>query len=121
MNNGIRLARRIDKFPEYVFSKLAKEVKQIEEKTGRKVLNFGPGTPDVAPSQKYINKLSEFIKEKNAHLYPGYGAIPELSEALINWYRKRFDVQLEKDELLPLLGAKDGISHLPLALLDEGD
>ena len=69
----------------------------------------------------YLDKLNQFIREKDAHLYPSFGANPEFQNTLINWYKKRFKVDLKKAELLPLLGAKDGVSHLPLALLDEGD
>lgn len=118
MING---AKRLNLFSEYVFSKLAKTVKEIELHSKRKVLNFGPGNPDVAPSLLYIDKLNEFIRDKNAHLYPGYGANDEFAQALILWYQKRFSVDFKKTELLPLLGAKDGISHLPLVLLNEGD
>ena len=114
-------SKRLDKFPEYVFSKLAKTVKGIELTSGRKVLNFGPGTPDVRPSKIYLDKLKEFIDEPNSHLYPGYGAIPEFESALVDWYKKRFGVKLNKDEVFPLLGAKDGVSHIPLALCDTGD
>ncbi len=117
----IKTAKRLDAFPEYIFSKLAKVVTEVEKESGRKVLSFGAGTPDVRPSKKYIEKLVEFVQASDAHLYPGYGAIKELSDALMHWYQQRFNVVLEKDELLPLLGAKDGISHLPLALFDEGD
>lgn len=114
-------ATRLSKFPEYVFSKLAKITKETELASKRKVLNFGPGTPDVRPSQVYIDKLKDFVDEPNSHLYPGYGAIPELEEALTKYYVKRFGVALSKDELSPLLGAKDGVSHIALALCDQGD
>jgi len=117
----IKKAKRLDLFSEYIFASLSKKKSEIEKKTKRKVLDFGPGTPDIKPSSVYINKLIEFISENDAHLYPGYGAIREFSDALIWWYKKRFNVSINKDELLPLLGAKDGISHLPLALLDIGD
>lgn len=117
----MKLAYRIDLFTEYVFSKLGKKIKEVESKSKRKVLNFGPGDPDVIPSILYIDKLNEFIRDRGAHLYPGFGANKEFSQALISWYKKRFNVDLKKDELLPLLGAIDGISHLPMALLDEGD
>ncbi|MBI2025870.1 MAG: aminotransferase class I/II-fold pyridoxal phosphate-dependent enzyme, partial [Candidatus Levybacteria bacterium] len=116
----IKQAKRLDLFSEYIFANLARKKSEIEKKTKRKVLNFGPGTPDIKPSNLYIKKLGEFINEDNAHIYPGYGAIKEFSDALIWWYKKRFNVSIDKDELLPLLGAKDGISHLPLALLDNG-
>lgn len=114
-------AKRLNSFPEYIFSRLAKTVVDIEKESKRKVLSFGAGTPDVKPSNQYIEKFTEFIRDNDAHLYPGYGAIPELSNAFTEWYRKRFGVSLNRDEILPLLGAKDGISRLPLALLDEGD
>ena len=114
-------AKRLDKFPEYVFSKLAKVVKEIELSSKRKVLNFGPGTPDVRPSQVYLNKLKDFIDESNSHLYPGYGATPYFEKSLIQYYKNRFGVALSKEELLPLLGAKDGVSHIALALCNPGD
>ncbi len=117
----IHTAKRLDAFPEYIFSRLAKEVAKVEKEAGRKVLNLGLGTPDVYPSSEYIKKFVQLIQEENAYWYPGYKAIPEFSDALITWYKQRFEVTIESDELLPLLGAKDGISHLPLALLDEGD
>ncbi|MBI2032617.1 MAG: aminotransferase class I/II-fold pyridoxal phosphate-dependent enzyme [Candidatus Levybacteria bacterium] len=116
-----KTSKRLDRISEYVFSSLGKKVSEIENQTRRKVLNFGPGSPDIKPSKLYIDKFSEFIRDADAHLYPGYNAIDGFAEALINWYKKRFGVLLKSNELLPLLGAKDGISHLPLALLDEGD
>lgn len=117
----IPTAKRLHTFPEYVFSRLAKTVAEVENESKRKVLSFGPGTPDVKPSNHYIEKLNEFFRADDAHLYPGYGASKEFSRALIQWYKKRFHVDLAEEELFPLLGAKDGISHLPLALLDERD
>src|SRR3989344_1661139 len=79
------------------------------------------GTPDVRPSQEYTKKLAELVQAHDAHLYPGYGASKEFSEALISWYKTRFSVQLSADEVFPLLGAKDATGHIPLALLDAGD
>ena len=114
-------AKRLDAFPEYIFSRLNKVVAEVEKESGRKVLNFGQGSPDIPPSKRYVEKLDEFFRAKDAHLYPGYGAIPEFKKALSAWYKKRFDVDIADDEILPLLGAKDGVSHLPLALGDEGD
>lgn len=121
MMSKIRTAKRLNNFDEYVFSKLGNKVKEIELISKRKVLNFGPGNPDFPPDKLYLDKFCEFINEENAHLYPSFGAIEEFSNALINWYQKRFNVTLEKSELFPTLGAKDGVAHLPLALLDEGD
>lgn len=116
-----KMATRLEKFPEYVFSRLARAVIEAEQKSKRKVLNFGPGSPDVKPSDVYMNKLSEFIRQQDSHLYPGYGGIKEFTDAIVKWYKDRFGVDLSSDEVLPLLGAKDGVSHLPLALVDQVD
>ncbi len=119
--NQLKISKRINSFPEYVFSRLSKAVAEVEQETNRKVLNLGPGSPDVRPSEIFLDKFAQYIKEPSSHLYLGYQAIPELRDALKQWYKKRFNVVLETDELLPLLGAKDGVSHLPLVLLDEND
>ena len=114
-------AKRLEQFPEYVHARLAKEVAEVERTSGRKVLNFGIGSPDVPPSTRYLDELSELIREADAHLYPGYGGTKELKDAIHDWHKKRFDVSLNEDEVLVLLGAKDAIGHLPLALADAGD
>src|SRR5258708_7199135 len=107
---NVKIAKRVDSFKEYIFSRLGKEIKQIEEESGRKVLNFGPGNPDFPPSRVYLEKFAEFIKEKESYSYPGFGAGNEFANALIYWYKKRFNVSIKKEELFPLLGAKDGVS-----------
>ena len=114
-------SKRLQQFPEYIHSRLAKKAREVEKRTGRKVLNFGPGSPDFPPSNIYKEKLKEFFDDPKAHLYPGFPPIPEFSEGLASWYKKRFGVDIAVDELYPLIGGKDGIAHLSLALLDEGD
>lgn len=117
----IRTSKRLDKIPEYIFSRMNKLIKEVEISSGRKVINLGVGSPDFPPSSKYVEKYAELIKDKHAHLYPGYGANENFSQALIEWYKKRFHINLNSDELFPLLGAKDGTSHIALAILNEGD
>jgi LL-diaminopimelate aminotransferase len=117
----MKLSKRLNHFSEYIFSSLARERILVEQKTGRKVLDLSIGTPDFPPSKIYIYKLAEFIHGEQSHLYPGYGAIPEFSYGLCSWYQTRFGVDLKNEELLPLLGGKDGINHVAMALLDEGD
>lgn len=114
-------AQRIEAMPEYIFARLNRAAAIVAQETGRPVLNFGAGTPDVSPSQRYTDKLAELVQADNAHAYPGYGATPEFSRALRDWYQQRFGVTLTEHELLPLNGEKDGITHLPTALLNEGD
>lgn len=117
----MRYSKRLDIFQEYVFARLAREARAVEERTGKKVLNFGPGSPDVPPSMEYIAKLKEYLGEQGAHLYPGYGAMPEFRRAIAHWYGMRHGVDISSEEIIPLLGAKDGVAHLPLAFVDEGD
>ncbi|MBI2314913.1 aminotransferase class I/II-fold pyridoxal phosphate-dependent enzyme [Candidatus Daviesbacteria bacterium] len=117
----IKSAKRLNVFSEYIFSRLQKKVKAVEAKSKKKVLDFGAGNPDVKPSFFYLKKFDEFLTDGKSHLYPGFGANNEFSQALINWYKKRFKVNLKESEVFPLLGAKDGVSHLPLALLDPDD
>ncbi|MBI5456215.1 aminotransferase class I/II-fold pyridoxal phosphate-dependent enzyme [Candidatus Kaiserbacteria bacterium] len=121
ISNGVKVAARIEKIPEYIFSRLNKEVAAIEKDVGRKVLNLGPGSPDFPPSEIYVQKFFEFVRHPQAHLYPGYRGVQEFNDAVRAFYKRRFDVDLEDNEVLPLLGGKDGISHLPLALADAGD
>jgi LL-diaminopimelate aminotransferase len=113
-------AKRLEKFPEYVHARLGKAVAEVERESGRTVLNFGVGSPDIPPSETYLKKLDEFFREKKAHLYPGYGGSNELKSAICTWYQKRFNVTLEDSEILVLLGAKDGVAHVPFALADAG-
>lgn len=114
-------SQRLQQFPEYIHSRLAKKASEVERSAGRKVLNFGPGSPDFPPSNMYKEKLKEFFDDPKAHLYPGFPPIPEFSKGLIAWYKNRFGVDIASNELYPLIGGKDGIAHLSLALLDQGD
>jgi len=116
----IPVSKRLQKFPEYIFSSLAKEAKKEDQAKGRKILDLSIGSPNFPPSKKYIDKLKEFIDKPGSSLYAGYGATGEFSEGLIAWYKTRFNVTLNKNELFPLLGAKDGVSHIVMALADEG-
>src|SRR5262245_15235028 len=112
--NMIRLAKRLDNVSEYIFARLEKDLAEVEKKSKRKVLNLSIGSPDIPPKKIYIEKLVEFILSRNSHLYPGHGASEEFLNAVKGWYKKKFNVVILEDEILQLLGAKDGISHLPL-------
>ena len=117
----MRLAQRLNNFPEYIFSTLAKKRVAVEQATGKKVLDLSIGSPDFPPDPAHTAKLKEFLDDSKAHLYPGYGANAAFTSGLQAWYSERFGVTLEPNELFPLLGGKDGVSHIALALLDAGD
>ncbi|MFA6476315.1 MAG: pyridoxal phosphate-dependent aminotransferase [Candidatus Paceibacterota bacterium] len=116
-----RLSKSLDNFGEYIFVQLARKVAEVKERTGREVLNFGPGNPDYPTKEENLRRYQEFIVEPGAASYPGYGATKELGEAITGWYGERFEVGLEKGEYYPLLGGKDGIGALTFAILDAGD
>jgi aspartate/methionine/tyrosine aminotransferase len=117
----MQISKRTSHISEYAFSLLAKEANKVADVMGRKILDLSIGSPSFPPSKIYTQKLQESIAQSNSHLYPGYGATKQFSTGLIEWYQKRFGVVLQNNELFPLLGAKDGVSHLPIALVDEGD
>jgi len=117
----MNLSKRLDAFPEYIHSRMAKAVAEVEKESGRKVLGFGAGSPDFRTSDKYLEKFAEFIQDSNSHMYPGYKGTAEFDGAIAGWYKKRFGVELTDGEILPLLGSKDGVAHLPLVLADEDD
>lgn len=117
----ISAATRLQQIPPYIFARLNQEVATVEQRSGRKVLNLATGNPSIPPSPKYVQKYADLLQAPDAHLYPGYKAIPEFEAALIGHYNNRFSVALEPQELLPLNGGKDGIAHLPLALFNPGD
>lgn len=117
----MQFSNRLNTISEYIFSRLEKKVKKIESTSGRKVLNLSIGSPTFPPAEVYLNRLKEIIAEPNIHLYPGYNAIPEFKTAIKKWYKRRFRVDITDEEIFPLFGSKDAISHLPIALINKED
>lgn len=117
----MKLSKRLKNLGEYAFARLAKKRIEVEMRTGKRVLDLSIGSPDFAPSAKYIKKFQDLVDMEDSHKYAGYGANREFSDAIISWYRKRFSVELKVDQLHPLNGAKDGVTHIIFALLDDGD
>ena len=121
MNNNDVGAQRLATFPEYPYAKLALMKQEVEKRDSCTVLDLSIGSPTFPPYSEYMDKMGEYILHDKSHLYPAAGAIPEFRSALQNWYKKRFNVSLLDNEIYPLIGAKDGVSHIPLALLNAGD
>lgn len=117
----MQTSKRLQNFPEYIFSILNKKIAEVEMKTGRKVLNLGIGSPDFPPSKKYIEKFKEFIDKPKSQMYPGYAPIQEFTNTFKEWFKRRYNVILKPDEMYNVNGAKDAITALNLALLDKGD
>ncbi len=117
----IEVASRLDHIREYYFSKKLREIAQLRAQ-GHDIINLGIGSPDLAPHPSVIKRVSAALTEDGFHTYQSYKGIPEIREALARWYVDHFDVDLDPDqEILPLIGSKEGIMHLSMTYLEEGD
>ncbi|MEY8847998.1 pyridoxal phosphate-dependent aminotransferase [Psychroserpens sp. XS_ASV72] len=117
----IPLANRLQNVEEYYFSKKLREVRLLESQ-GKPIINLGIGSPDLSPPERVLNALVETFNEDGAHKYQSYQGIPELREAITDFYKRHFNVPLSPlSEVLPLLGSKEGIMHVSLAFLNPGD
>ncbi len=117
----IRTAERLHTVEEYYFSKKMREVRGLIAE-GRPIINMGIGSPDLAPSPQIIEAIQNAVIEDNAHQYQSYQGIPELRSAIADFYRIKFKVVVDaQTEILPLMGSKEGIMHISMAFLNEGD
>ncbi|MFP3206493.1 MAG: aminotransferase class I/II-fold pyridoxal phosphate-dependent enzyme [Hydrogenobaculum sp.] len=112
---------RIKSLPPYVFA-VVNELKTNMRKNNEDVIDLGMGNPDLPPNQEVIEKLCETAKKPNVHGYSASKGIPGLRRAIASFYKKRYGVDLDKDrEVVMTMGAKEGYSHLMLAMLSPGD
>ena len=89
---------------------------------GRPIINLAIGSPDLAPSENVIDSIKNSLNDVGAHKYQSYQGLLELREAMANFYKEKFGVALSpKTEILPLMGSKEGIMHISMAFLNEGD
>lgn len=117
----IKPAARIAEVSEYYFSVKLKEIAQMNAR-GENVINLGIGSPDLPPSEITIETLAENARKADSHGYQPYVGIPELREAFAGWYGKWYGVELDPAcEILPLIGSKEGVMHITLAFINEGD
>ncbi len=117
----IERANRLQQVEEYYFSRKLKEVALLKA-AGKPIINLGIGSPDLPPSQRVLTALCESIHDDKAHQYQSYQGLPELREGMAAFYREQFEVSLSpKTEILPLIGSKEGIMHISMAFLNEGD
>ena len=109
------------RLPVHFFEQQARKIKIIEAQGGD-VIRLDIGSPDLSPPVEVIDSLVEHARKDHFHGYQSHNGIPELREAWSNWYSRLFGVALDPSRhILPLLGSKEGIFHLPLALISEGD
>jgi len=117
----MKVARRVENLPPYLFVEISRKIAEKKAK-GEEVISFGIGDPDIPTPPHIISRLIDAAKDPVNHRYPESEGLPELRKAIAEWYMKRFDVSLDPNtEVAPLLGAKEGIAHIALCLLDPGD
>lgn len=117
----IEVANRLHTVEEYYFSKKLREVSKMIA-NGSPVINLGIGSPDLQPPKKVIDALVKGLQSPTAHKYQSYQGLPELRDAVARFYKDNFQVALNAGtEVLPLMGSKEGIMHISMAYLNEGD
>ena len=117
----ISTAKRLDGIGEYYFSQKLREIDELN-KQGRDIINLGIGSPDLPPHPDVIKVLQDESARPDVHAYQGYKGSPVLRQAIADWYKKWYAVPLNPDsEILPLMGSKEGIMHICMTYLNEGD
>ena len=117
----MKLAARVEQLPPYLFAAISRLIEQ-QRAAGVDVISFGIGDPDLPTPQHILESLKRAADDPANHRYPESDGLPELRQAIARWYQRRHSVALDPDsEIVPLIGSKEGIGHLPLCLLDPGD
>jgi len=112
---------RISRLPPYVFN-IVNELKAKARAAGEDIIDFGMGNPDQPTPQHIVDKMVEATQREDTHRYSVSKGIPRLRKAICNWYKTRFDVDLDfETEAIVTIGSKEGLAHLALATLGPGD
>jgi LL-diaminopimelate aminotransferase len=117
----MKTSKRLEGIGEYYFSKKLREIEELN-KQGKQVINLGIGSPDLPPHPDVIKTLQEESTKPNVHAYQSYKGSPVLRNAISEWYKRWYGVELDADnEILPLIGSKEGIMHICMTYLENGD
>ena len=117
----MEIASRLDKLPPYLFLEISRKI-QERRAQGADVVSFGIGDPDIPTPQHVVDELKRTADVPVNHRYPETDGLPELRESIARWYERRFGLSFDPGkEVLPLIGAKEGIGHMALCLIDPGD
>ena len=121
MVNEYHLAERLSSVVEYYFSRKLREIEQLRSE-GHDIISLGIGSPDRAPHASVVERLATESAKPTAHGYQSYRGAAELRKAFSAWYAERFGVVLNPDnEILPLIGSKEGVMHTVMTYISKGD
>lgn len=117
----VKPADRINTIEEYYFSRKLRQIDQMRN-AGADIISLGIGSPDQPPSDNTIRRLADEAHKPGVHGYQSYAGNPALRKAFSDWYLKYFKVRLDpENEILPLMGSKEGIMHISMAFVNTGD
>ena len=117
----MKVANRLNTVQEYYFSKKLREVRALAS-GGKPIINMGIGSPDLQPPNEVIEAIKKAVDVEGAHKYQSYQGLPEFREAVADFYKANYEVEVSpNDEILPLMGSKEGILHISMAFLNKGD
>jgi LL-diaminopimelate aminotransferase len=117
----MRLARRIEKIPPYLFTEISRKIAE-KRAAGVDIVSFAIGDPDLPTPPHILAALHAAADDPANHRYPESDSLPELRRAVAGWYQRRFGIDLDPDkEVLPLIGSKEGIANIAYTLIDPGD
>ena len=117
----IKKAERLQSVTEYYFSKKLREVAKLRAE-GKSIINMAIGNPDLPPPANVLEAMDSAMKQDGAHQYQSYQGLPELRQAMSDFYKTHYRVPLDPNgEILPLMGSKEGIMHISMAFLNKGD
>ena len=117
----MRFSRRMSKVPPYLFVQISRKIAE-KKAQGVEVISFGIGDPDLPTPDYVIDALTEAAHDSQNHRYPESEGLPEFRESVADWYSRRFGVTLDSEnEVISLIGAKEGIGHVAFCFLDPGD
>ena len=112
---------KINRLPPYIFN-IVNELKILARKNGDDIIDFGMGNPDQKTPDHIINKMQECANKDNVHRYSTSKGIPRLRKAISNWYEEKYSVNIDpEEEAIVTIGSKEGLAHLALATLNQGD
>ncbi|MDH7445202.1 pyridoxal phosphate-dependent aminotransferase [Aquimarina sp. 2201CG14-23] len=118
---SIQTAKRLETVEEYYFSKKLREVRALAA-SGKPILNMAIGSPDLDPPKEVVDAIQNAVVLDGAHKYQSYQGLPTLRKAIADFYDDKYQVLLDpENEILPLMGSKEGIMHISMAYLNEGD
>ena len=117
----IEKAERLKRLPPYLFKEIDRQKEEVRAK-GVDIIDLGVGDPDIPTPPHIIEALKKAAEDPANHRYPSYSGMDAFNDAVAGWYKRRFGVDLDPDnEVVTLIGSKEGIAHIPLAFIDHGD